>query len=321
MKNTCTHASLEPSDAREAEDVLVRGPDALDELLLRHVLDRADLVAEQGGALELQLVGRRLHLALERLHDLARLAFEEEQGLADDLVVLLLRAVGRAGRDAAMDEVVEAGSRVGAGDRLGAGAPGEELLDDAQRRAHGRCRRVRPEVARAIVVHAARDLDPRPLVLHVDAQVGVVLVVLEADVEEGLVALDQRRLQVHRLAVGLGDDVLEVLDLLDERPRLHLERVRRAEVVAHAVAQVGRLADVDHVFLGVAHDVDAGLRGQRREPGGKAGAFGVVVLGGHSRTSILPASHSARRELLTLGVRDLRLGRAQVSSSDSENEM
>ena len=43
------------------------------------------------------------------------------------------------------------------------------------------------------------------------------LVVLEADVEEGLVPLDQRRFQVQRLPRVLRDDVLEVMDLLYQR--------------------------------------------------------------------------------------------------------
>jgi hypothetical protein len=74
-------------------------------------------------------------------------------------------------------------------------------------------------------VDAPGDLDARPFVLDVDSQVGVVLVVLEADVVEGLMALDQRRFEVQRLG-GVGrDDVFEVFDLLDERPRLQLQRV------------------------------------------------------------------------------------------------
>ena len=61
MKKTWTQASsppASPSVAGEAEDVLVRRPDALDELLLGDALDGLELVAEQGGALELQRLGR-----------------------------------------------------------------------------------------------------------------------------------------------------------------------------------------------------------------------------------------------------------------------
>ena len=54
------------------------------------------LVADAGGALELACASAAAcHLALERAHDLVRAAFEEEDDLADDLVVLLLRAVRR----------------------------------------------------------------------------------------------------------------------------------------------------------------------------------------------------------------------------------
>ena len=155
-----------------------------------------------------------------------------------------------AGRDAAVDVVVEAGARVGAGDRLGAGAPREELLHEVERAAHGAGVGVRPEVARAVLLDAARDVDARPRVCDVDLQVRVVLVVLEADVEERLVALDQRRPRGAAPPASVCVTTYSKSAIAsDERARLRLHAARRAEVGAHAAAQARRLADVDHVAL------------------------------------------------------------------------
>ena len=94
---------------------------------------------------------------------------------------------------------------------------GEELLHDVERAAHRARGGVGPEVARAVLLDAAGDRDARPVVLHVDLEVGVVLVVLEPDVVGGLVALDERRLQQQRVGLGSGHDVVEGDDLIDER--------------------------------------------------------------------------------------------------------
>ncbi len=198
-----------------------------------------------------------MHLLLDVLQHVAAAAFEEEQRLVDDLAVLLGRAVSGARGDAALDVVVEAGAGVGAGDRLGAGAPGEELLHHVERAPHRARRGVWPEVARAVLLDAAGDGDARPVLLHVDLEVGVVLVVLEADVVDGLVALDEGGLQQQRLRLVAGDDVVKCVDLLDERVDAALHAAAGAEVGAHAGAQPAGLADVEHLPAGVLHQVDA----------------------------------------------------------------
>ena len=102
-----------------------------------------------------------------------------------------------------------------------------------------------------------------PLVLHVDLEVGVVLVVLEPDVVGGLVALDERRLQQQRVGLGGGHDVVEGDDLIDERVDAALHAAAGPEVGAHARAQPARLADVEHLPAGVLHQIDAGTLRQR----------------------------------------------------------
>jgi hypothetical protein len=160
-------------------------------LALDGALDGAELVAELGGALEFEPLGGFLHLAAEAAEDIIGAALEEEDDLLDDFVVLLFGAIGGAGGDAALDVVIEAGARVAAGDFFGTGAPGEELFGEVEGGTDGAGAGIGAEVAGAIVFDATGDGDARPGVLEVDLEVGVPLVVFEADVEEGLVALDE----------------------------------------------------------------------------------------------------------------------------------
>ena len=98
------------------------------------------------------------------------------------------------------------------------------------------------------------------------------LVVLEPHVEQRLVALDQRRFKVQRVLLGAGGDDVQRGDPLGQLARLALQRARRAEVGAHPRAQIGRLADVDHLARRVAEGVDAGLGRQRRHLGDELGS-------------------------------------------------
>ena len=234
-------------------------------LTLDRPFDRPKLVAQHGCALKLHLLGGIFHLLLQTPQHIVRLPLQEEQHLLDHLVVLLLRAEGRTRRDAALDVVVEARPRVPPGDLLRAGSPGEQLFRQVERVAHRSGARVRTEVARTVLLDAPRDVDPWPRVLHIDFQVGVSLVVLQANVEERLVALDQRRLQDQRFARVAHYDVLEVLNMAAQRNRLRFHPPRRAEVRAHPVLEFRCLAHVDHFAPGVAHDVHARTRGQGRQ--------------------------------------------------------
>lgn len=111
------------------------------------------------------------------------------------------------------------------------------------------------------------------------------LVVLEPDVEEGLVTLHQFSFEMERLLLGMGDHVLEVGDRLGEGACLALHAGGGAEIGADAVAEVGSLADVDDVALGVAHDVDAGAGGDAGKLVGESGRGHDLIL---ARDAIQP---------------------------------
>ena len=76
-------------------------------------------------------------------------------------------------------------------------------------------------------------------------------VVLQAHVEERLVALHHRRLEKQRFLHRPREDVVDIGDLLHQPPRLRLEAVRRPEIRPHTVPQRCRLAHVNDVTLRV----------------------------------------------------------------------
>ena len=111
--------------------------------------------------------------------------------------------------------VQQAGSLEGALPVLdidGARPEREQPPDQVHRLVHRRRRRVGPEVPTAVIWQLARALDAREVVGPGDLDVGVALIVLQADVEARLVALDQVRLEEERLADRVGDRVFDVGD-------------------------------------------------------------------------------------------------------------
>ena len=103
------------------------------------------------------------------------------------------------------------------------------------------------EVAGAVVVDAARDLQPRVAGLGVEPQHQVVLVVDQLDVELGLVLLDQVVFEEQRLFFVAGDDGLDVAEhaqvslatvdrVFNRRPGVSNKTVQRVE---QALAKLG----------------------------------------------------------------------------------
>ena len=184
-------------------------------------LDGPDLVPQGRRPLELQPVGGGLHLAPEGLRDRLLAALEEQLDLVDVGAVGGLVDGLDAGALAALDVVQQARPLEGPlalPDVDGAGPEREQAPDEVHRLVHAAGRGVRPEVAAAVVRELAGPLDPREVVAQRDLDERVALVVLEADVEARLVALDEVGLEEQRLADRVGERVLEVGDPVDGRP-------------------------------------------------------------------------------------------------------
>ncbi len=92
-------------------------------------------------------------------------------------------------------------------------------------------------------------------------------------------ALDQVVLEGERLHLAVGDDEIEVGDLLDHPGLVELGRPRGLEVRADAIAQHAGLADVEDLAPGVLEQIDAGpgrqlleLLGERHGSGARPAA-------------------------------------------------
>ena len=103
----------------------------------------------------------------------------------------------------------------------------------------------------------AGEVDARVVLVEADGDVGVGLVVAQADVEARPVALDEALLGQQRLGLVGGD---EGLDAVDPRGQAG---VAAGEVGGDPFADRARLADVEQLAVAVVEEVDAGLVGQR----------------------------------------------------------
>ena len=187
-------------------------------LVLHRPLDRPHLVPHRGRPLVVGSPGGRLHLAAQLADERLLAALEEELDLGDVGAVGLLRDGLDAGALAALDVVEQAGPAQGPlalPDVDRAGAEREEAPDQVHRLVDAAGRGVRAEVAAAVADELAGALDAREVVAQGDPDVGVALVVLEADVEARLVALDEVGLEEERLGDRVGERVLEVGDVVD----------------------------------------------------------------------------------------------------------
>ncbi len=137
------------------------------------------------------------------------------------------------------------------------------LIDQVDGRAGPLGRAERPEVAGPVGLDPAAEIDARVLVPGRDLEVGEALVVLEPEVEAGLVLLDVVVLEEGGFPFGTGQDEIDVGRLAEDVADLEVGVGQ--EIGADAVAQGPGLADVDDLAGRVLEKIDAGLG---RELGG-----------------------------------------------------
>jgi hypothetical protein len=248
----------------------------LDDLALGHVPDGPEGVAVSRRHLEVLLVRGGLHLGLEARFELLVPALQEEDDVGDRLRVGLAgREPGDTGTEAGMEVVVQAG-------------PGQLPVDLDRAGADLKVPRDHPhdppcepspegtEIGVAVVLHAARHQGARPGLARRDLDVGVGLVVAEADVVAGAMLLDQGVLEQQRLEVRVRDDRLDVLVGAEQGGRLGIEVL--AEIGGDPFADRAGLAHVEKAPSRPSEQVDARTVGQ---------ALGGPALHAH-RASLTP---------------------------------
>ena len=247
----------------EAEDVGVLVVGGGDALLVVHLVDGDELVAQAGG--KLVLLGLRRHRSCGRSggFELAGLAVEKELHVADGLRVGLGRGEAfDAGAEAALDVVLQAGARVVAREVDLATGDEEAAVDEVDQAVREVAGKVGAEVGAAVLAQAAGDEDFGIAVGERELDVGVGLVVAQQDVEARLALLDEVVFEREGFVLVGDGDVVHVDGLAHQRAGLGVGLRRFEEVGANARPQVLRLADVDHLALGVLVEIAAGERGE-----------------------------------------------------------
>jgi hypothetical protein len=245
----------------EGDDVGVRAVTEDDGLLLQRPPQRAEVVAEPGGLLELQVFRRGGHLTLEAPDHRLGLAGHEVAEVVDDLPVLLGVDPADAGCGALADVAEEAGAADLAGaleHAVGAGASREDARQRVERFADGPRVGVGPEVADALLLRPAHHLQPRVLLVEGDREARVALVVAVPDVEPRVELLDPVVLELEGLDLGADDGPVDARRRGDHLAGARVQARDVGEVAVQPLAEALGLADVDDPAAGVAESVHTG---------------------------------------------------------------
>ena len=130
-----------------------------------------------------------------------------------------------------------------------------------------------------------REVDPRIVLIEADGDVGIGLIVAQADVEARPVALDEALLGKQRLGLGGGD---EDVDALDPAAQAGLTP---GKVGGDPLANRACLADVEDLPVAVVKEVDTGCVG-------KLAAALRQPLSPRGVTVVASISHRAKGRLL-----------------------
>ena len=146
-------------------------------------------------------------------------------------------------------------------DRHRARAQGEQPAQHIEHLAHARRAHVRAEILRLVLFHPAHQLHAGVILREVDFQIRVMLIVLEQDVVLRLMQLDEVTFQNQRFEIRIAEHDIKIVD--PRHHRAHLDRVRlgMGEILADAVFEVDRLANVDDPALAL-HQIAARTGGQ-----------------------------------------------------------
>ena len=105
---------------------------------------------------------------------------------------------------------------------------------------------------------SAHNAEPRKSFLNRQAQIRILFIIPEDDVEPRPVSLDQRTFQDEGLKLRAGDDGLHIGNLPDQKTGFWSQLRRFLKVRAHAIRQNASLPDVKDFAAIALQEVDAG---------------------------------------------------------------
>ncbi len=187
-------------------------------------------------------------------------SFEKGDAIPHEFPIGLAFDPADAGGRAAADLVFEAGTAADLQLLIPATPERKDRLEEAEGFPGGGAGGIGAEIAGAVRLRTAHQLEPRERLCRIDADVEIGLVVPEIDVVPGPVLLDQVVLKDQRLLLRPRDDELHITDPGNEE-RNHRPAVGPGEVGPDARLQIPRLSHVEDLPRTVLHEIDAGAPG------------------------------------------------------------
>ena len=187
------------------EDVGLVDRGQADRLVRLDLCQRTDAIAQDRSPFEFERGGSLVHALGQRLLDFAVAAAQEPAHLVDDRRVFRFFDAADARRRAALDLVLQTGSRARREHAVGARAQREGALQGVERAVDGCGRSEGTEIFVARLTHATVLGELRPLGVAADDDVGERFVVAQQHVEAWPEALDQVVLEQQRLGLAAGD--------------------------------------------------------------------------------------------------------------------
>ena len=259
------HHGTDPAIDRGTDDVEIALPADLLTLGLQPT-QRRDLLAQPRRGLEIQRLGRRLHLADQPVDELLVAAFEQFHRILHVARIVRLADEADTGRRASLDLVLQAGPRAVLEEAVATVAQLEQTHERVLCLLDCTGTGERAEIMPFPLLSAAVIYHPRVVVIAGDHEVGITLVIPQVDVVTRPVALDQRGFKQQRLVFRMRDRDLDIRHLVEHGLGLGVAR-RAQEIAGHPLLQVLGLADIEHVALGVVHAVHAGRLSQLTQVG------------------------------------------------------
>lgn len=230
-------------------------------------LERFDLIAQSGGAFEVEISRGFVHLFFEVAKDAFAVAVEEAVEIADIFGISIARNLGGAGGGALFDCVEQTGTKeaalvVGFADLKMTGAEFEGLLEmgnglfeliDAGEGA---------EELDAFGAGCAGDVYAWEFVAGGDHEIGIGFAIDQAGVVFGVEVFDEAVFGEEGFDFGIGMKDVEIDDIGEEAGFAEFQRGGGKEVGGDAIAEAGGFADVNDAAFVVLHEVDAGGFGE-----------------------------------------------------------
>ena len=226
-----------------------------------------DFVAQLGRALEVDRLGSLFHLLLQIAQNGFAVAVEKLDEATDVVAIRIAGNFVGTGGSALIDGIEKAGAeeflaRIGFEYLQVAGAKFEgplEVLDSFFELINAGEWAIEFD---AFGAGDAGDVDAGIIIVERDHQVGVGLVIDEANIKARLDVLDEAVFREERFDFAIGLERFEIDDVLEQAGFGVLELGAGLEIGTDAVAQGRGLAHINHSAFVILHEVDAGGFGE-----------------------------------------------------------